>query len=495
VNSPLRRVTVVVIVLFSLLFLNLNWVQFVQYDYYKNNPFNHRVTVEEYSRPRGSILAGSKTLAESVATKDEELKYQREYPEGDPYAHLTGFQALDVGDGGMEDAQNDILSGNDPRFFVERLSEMFTGEQVAGGNVILTIEPKLQEKAWELLNDSGSEVAAVAAVDPRNGQILAQVSTPSYDPNVLADHDSEKAQAAWNELNAEGSGNPMLDRATNDVFPPGSTMKIITAAVALENGMSPDTEVPAGNEYIPPGSENNPIRNSNDQCGEKKLTLQEALARSCNTTFAQLCVDDFDGAVDDGAAAFADMAQRFGFADALETPLNVAASQVGDVSEESFLARACFGQHEVRETPMQNALIAAAIANGGEQKAPHLIKEIQGPDKTTIEKVLDDTMAEPIDSGVAEDLRTMMENVVTDGTGSNAAIDGKTVGGKTGTAEHGTDESGNPLPEHGWFMGYAMDGNGDPAIAVSVLLTNAGEEGSANATAIAGELMKLAVQK
>lgn len=490
-NAPLRKVTIVVIALFSLLFLNLNWVQYIQYDYYKNNDYNNRVTVEEYSRQRGSILAGSKTLAESVATEDEELKYKRSYPQDDPYAHLTGYQSLAVGNGGIEDSGNDVLSGNDSRLFVDRLGEMITGEQVPGGNVILSVKPKLQEKAWELLNDSGSDVAAAVALDPKSGQILAQVSTPSFDPNPLASHDVGEAQQTWDKLNADGSGNPILDRSTEEVYPPGSTMKVITAAAALEAGMEPDTMVPAGNEYVPEGSDDNPIRNSDDQCSESKLTLQEALARSCNTTFAHLCVNDFDGKVDSGADAFSDMAKRFGFEDELETPLPVGPSQIGDVSADSYLARACFGQHEVRETPMQNAMIAAAVANDGEMKSPQLVKELQRPDKTNLETVGEKSLDSPVDSGVAEDLRTMMENVVSNGTGTNAQIGGKTVGGKTGTAEHGNGDSGN---EHGWFMGYGMNDDDEPAIAVSVLLTNAGEEGSGNATRIGGELIKTALE-
>lgn len=493
-NAPLRRVTVVAIVLFSLLFLNLNWVQFVQYDYYKNNDYNNRVTVEEYSRQRGSILAGSQTLAESVETDDEELKYQRQYPAGDPYAHLTGYQSLVVGSGGIEDIENDWLSGSDPRLFVDRLSEMITGDQVAGGNVILSVDPKVQERAYELLGDSGSEVAAAVVLDPRTGQILAQVSTPSYDPNPLASHDIDEANQTWTDLTADPA-NPVLDRSVNDVFPPGSTMKVVVAAAALEAGMTPETMVPSGNEYIPPGSENNPIRNSNDQCPEAELPLQEAFARSCNTTFAKLCVSDFDGLVDDGATAFADMANRFGFETELQTPLTVTASRLGDLSEKSYLARACFGQHEVRETPMQNAMIAAAIANGGDLMAPQLIKELQAPDKTTVEKVGSDRMASPVSSTVASGLQQMMERVVTAGTGGNAAVNGIVVAGKTGTAEHGTDENGNPLPEHGWFTGYAMDDNGDPAVAVSVLLTDAGDGGSGNATGIAGELIRTALGK
>lgn len=493
-NTPLRRVTIVLIALFSLLFLNLNWVQFAQHDYYKNNDYNNRITIDEYSRPRGSILAGSETLARSVEANGD-LRYQREYPAGEPYAHLTGYKSLVVGDGGIESAENKLLSGEDPRLFVDRINELFTGNRVAGGNVILSIDPALQEATWDLLNDAaGGKTATAVALDPRNGQILAQVSTPSYDPSPLASHDTSVVQEAWADLNAEGSGNPMQDRSTGEVYPPGSTMKVITAATALAAGMTPDTMVESGNEYTPPNTTQK-IRNSNNQCPEKELPLKEALARSCNTTFAKLCVNDFDGNVEDGAAAFADMAEAFGFGDDFTTPLRVAPSKVGDVSDPAFLAQACFGQHEARQTTMQNAMIAAAIANNGSQMRPQLVKELQAPDQTSLEKRGEDKYNNPVTPDVADGLREMMELVVTGGTGGNAAIPGSTVGGKTGTAEHGVDDAGNSLPEHGWFMGYAFNDDGDPAVAVAVFLADAGEGGSGEATRIGGDMMKLVLGK
>ncbi|CAM3285397.1 penicillin-binding transpeptidase domain-containing protein [Stackebrandtia soli] len=492
-NTPLRRVTIVLIALFSVMFVNLNWIQFVEHDYYKNNDYNNRITIDEYSRPRGSILAGSETLARSVET-DGDLKYAREYPGGPAFAHLTGYQSLVIGDGGIESVENDLLSGEDPRLFVDRINEMFTGNRVAGGNVILSVDPALQKAAWETLSArADGKVATAVMIDPRSGQILSQVSTPSYDPTPLASHDIAEVQGAWTELNAEGSGNPMLDRSTNEVFPPGSTMKIVTAAAALAAGMTPDTMVESGNEYTPPNT-TQVIRNSNNQCPEKELPLKEAFARSCNTTFAKLCVNDFGGLVDDGATAFSEMAEAFGFGEELRTPLKVSSSRVGDVSDPAFLAQACFGQHEARQTTLQNAMIAATIANGGERMQPQLIKELQAPDQTTLERVGEESLGSPVSGDVAEGLREMMELVVTDGTGGNAAIDGFTVGGKTGTAEHGVDSAGNPLPEHGWFTGYAFNGDGDPVVAITVFLADAGDGGSGDATAIAGDLMRLALE-
>lgn len=490
-NAPLRKVTIVVIVLFSLLFLNLNWVQFVQSEHYSDSAYNTRTTVEEYSRQRGSILAGSTTLAKSVET-DGKLKYQREYPAGEPYANIVGYKSLYNGSKGLERYEDDVLSGEAPEFFAERLSEFFTGEKVPGGNVITSINPKLQEQAWNAVKDHGKP-AAVVALDPKTGQILAQVSTPSYDNNPMASHDTSKAAEAI-ETASQSDPDPMLDRTIREFYPPGSVMKIVTAAAALEAGITPDTKLESGSTYKPPQTDK-VVKNAADQCDETE-TLRTAFEKSCNTTFARLCVEDFNGTVDDGAEHFVDVAERFGFGfEDYATPMPVVASQV-DTEDQSvtespaFLAQACFGQNNVRATPMLMALISATVANGGDQMMPNLIKEEQFSDKTQSEGMVTDNVLDPIDSDVAADLKSLMETVVQTGTGVNAQVPGATVGGKTGTAENG---DGNP--EHGWFSGFAMDDNGDPAIAVAVLLTEAGEGGSGNATQIAGDLMKTALGK
>lgn len=486
-NAPLRRVAVVVIVLFSMLFLNLVWVQFVQHDFYKYNDYNSRVLIEEYARERGSITAGGVTLAHSVATEGEEKDYRREYPTDDPqvYAALTGYKMVIGGSTGIERAENGILSGDDNRLFTERFKEMLTGEQMSGGNVVLSVDPELQEAAWSALGSSSADVAAAVLSDPESGEILAQVSTPSYDPNPLADHDTSAAHNVYDDYD-EADDRPLLDRATQETFPPGSTMKVVVAAAALEAGMSPDTMVPAGNRYEPPNT-NQPVTNARNQCPESQLTLKEAFSRSCNTTFAQLCVEDFDGMVDSGADAFRESAEAFGFGEEFETPMPGTASSVGDVSDPAFLAQACFGQHESRQTPLQAAMISAAIANDGEMRQPHVVSELQGPDLSTVSTMSPSTLNDPVSGDVAADLREIMEEVVDSGTGTDAQVSGATVGGKTGTAESGDDA------EHGWFTGYAMDDDGEPAVAVTVFLANVGTGGSPEAAQIAGNLMQQAL--
>ncbi|MEV0651263.1 penicillin-binding protein 2 [Phytomonospora sp. NPDC050363] len=479
-NAPMRRVAMVAIALFALLIGNLTWVQFVQNDFYATHAANTRVTQEEYSRQRGAILADREAIATSVATEGE-LKYQREYANGPLYANLTGFKSLDYGASGIEGAENEVLSGSDDRLFVDRITDTFTGREPAGGNVILSVNPKVQEA---MAKGIGNSIGAAVAFDPKTGAILGQYTSPSYDPNLLANHDRDAVSKSWTELNNDAS-KPMLDRSASDRYPPGSTFKVIVSAAALKSGMTPDTMVPAGNAYSPPDT-THVIRNSNDQCAEAQLPLKEAFARSCNTTFAKLCVDTL------GGDKIREMATAFGFEEDYLTPLPVVASTTGDLGDKARLAQSCIGQNEVAATPFQMAMVSAAIANGGNRMAPFLIKELQSPDQTTLERTTADELNESVSAEVATGLQTMMREVVsgTNGTGKDAAIDGVIVGGKTGTAEHGTGAA-----EHGWFTGWAMGADGKPAVAVAVFLESAGDGGSREATEIAGNVMKAALGK
>ena len=468
----------VAIGLFALLIGNLTWVQFFQNDFYANNERNTRVILEEYSRQRGAILAGPDAIATSVAT-DGELKYQREYANGPLYANLTGYKSLVYGASGIEGAENEVLSGSDDRLFVDRITDTFTGREPAGGNVILNVNPKIQEA---MSKGIGSSIGAAVAIDPKTGAILGQFTSPSYDPNLLASHDREKVSADWDALQ-DKTPNPMLDRSASERYPPGSTFKVIVSAAALEMGMTPDTMVPAGNSYSPPDT-THVITNSDNQCPAAEMPLKQALALSCNTTFSRLCVEQI------GPEKIAEVAKRFGFEEGYTTPLSVVASTTGTLGDKATLAQSCIGQNEVAATPFQMAMVSAAIANGGTRMGPHLVKELQAPDQTTLERTGSEKLNESVEPEIAAQLQTMMQSVVADGTGRNAQIQGITVGGKTGTAE-----PGDGSPEHGWFTGYAMGEDGKPAIAVAVFLDSAGAGGSAEATRIAGEVMKVALGK
>ncbi len=475
-NSPLRKVGVVALVLFALLFINLNWVQFVKADAYRNSPYNARVQLDEYNKERGAIQAdGGSVLAKSVDTGGE-LRYERRYPFGPEYADVVGYKSVHFGSAGIEYAQNDLLSGKAASLFVNRLTGMLSGRNPAGGNVLLTIQPKVQETAYR---DLAGRKGAVVAIDATTGALLSVVSTPSYDPNPLSSNNGATAAAAWQRYQSDPA-DPMLNRAFQNEYPPGSTFKVIASAAALEKGLKPDTVIPAGPSYTPPQTTHEIHNDLPSICPDPQITLKDALTVSCNTGFARLCVEQLH------ADAVKTTARDFGFEDTYKTPLPVVASHTGDIPDDATLAGSCIGQQNVRMTVLQEALISAAIANDGVQMTPYLVASTQTPELTTVDQTQPSQLRRPVSPTIAADLRDMMVNVVQNGTGHNARIDGVTVGGKTGTAEHGDNAA-----EHGWFTGFGI--KGDHKIAVAVFLESAGPAGSGQATQIAGDVIAAAL--
>ncbi|MGN9775011.1 peptidoglycan D,D-transpeptidase FtsI family protein [Micromonospora sp. H33] len=494
-NAPLRRVGVVVIVLFGLLFANLNWVQGYKADEYRNSDYNGRVQVAEYKRKRGNIEAGGTAFAVSKETGGE-LTFLRTYPGGAKYAHVLGYKPVNLAETGIEKAENDFLAGTSDQLIANRVKDLFTGDQTAGGNVLLTISKRAQDMAYEQLreNENGVAKGAAIAIDPRTGAVQALVSMPSFDPSPLASHDTDEATAAYNQLEQDPN-RPLRNRALGEVLPPGSTFKIVVAAAALENGITQETQIPAGSSYTPPTS-GSPIRNAaRSICPESQVTLLNAVTESCNTGFAQLGVRL-------GADAIKEKARQFGFEqDDLtvgrlgEGGHNVAASRTGSMQnadggdDPAALAQSSIGQRDVRMTPLQGALIAATVANGGGQMRPYLVRQLLGPDRTTdYYTARPRELRRPVSGQVATDLREMMVSVVENGTGRSARISGYTVGGKTGTAQ-----SGPNTRDHGWFIGFALDKDGNPVSAVCVLLEEAGDGGSAEAARIGGQIMRAAI--
>jgi peptidoglycan glycosyltransferase len=492
VNAPLRKAGVVILVLFGLLFVNLNWVQAYKADAYRNSDYNGRVLVAEYSRARGVIEADGEPLAESKAT-DDTLKYLRVYPDKQPYAHVVGYKPVNGAAVGIERSEDEFLAGTSDKLFADRLSDMFTGDNSSGGNVVLTLSTRAQQTAWKELtgNERGVDKGAAVAIDPRTGAIQAMVSMPSYDPNPIVSHDTKAAQAAYQRLNKDPD-KPLLNRALNQTLPPGSTFKTIITAAALQSGYKEDTQIPAGSEYRHAGAV---IRNAEDEvCPGGRVTLKEALTESCNTGFAQLGVAL-------GRDKVKKTAQAFGFEQGdlkvgnLEGDgLPVAASHTGDIAnadgspDQGALAQSSIGQRDVRMTPMQGALIAATVANNGQQMRPYLVQKQLASDRSQIYSANPKVLRTPIDSTVAAAMRDMMVSVVENGTGQRAKIPGYQVGGKTGTAQNA--EGANP---HGWFLGFAFNSKGEPVSAACVMLENVpGGHASAEAARIAGEIMQAA---
>jgi penicillin-binding protein A len=473
VNAPLRRVAISILVLFTLLIINVNYIQVVRSDELRSDSSNTRVLAAEYDRERGAIVVGGTAVAESLPT-DGRLKYLRNYPQGELYAAVTGYHSLIYNNYQLERAENDVLAGSDARLTFRRLADMFTGRDPAGGDVVLTLDPAVQEAAMAGLE---GVTGAVVALDPSSGAILAMASTPSYDPTRLSSHDPADIRAYWDELEA-ASPDPRLNRAIGDNYPPGSLFKVIVSAAALEDGRTPETVIPAPDILTLPQT-NTQLRNfGNSRCSSsQEQTLIDALTVSCNTAFAQLGIDL-------GEDRVREMAEAFGLdGEGYEIPLDVAPSGVGDIESAAALGQTSIGQRDVRMTPLQAALVAATVANDGVQMKPFIVDQVQAPDLTVIDSTQPEEWREPISADVANQLTEMMLSVVENGSGRAARIDGVEVAGKTGTAQV-SDE----VADHTWFMGFAPAD--DPQIAVAVFVANGGGTGGERSAPIARQVIE-----
>jgi len=473
VNAPLRRVAISILVLFTLLIINVNYIQVVRSDDLRSDSSNTRVLAAEYDRERGAIVVGGTAVAESLPT-DGRLKYLRNYPQGELYAAVTGYHSLIYNNYQLERAENDVLAGSDARLTFRRLADMFTGRDPAGGDLVLTLDPAVQEAAMAGLE---GVTGAVVALDPSSGAILAMASTPSYDPTRLSSHDPADIRAYWDELEA-ASPDPRLNRAIGDNYPPGSLFKVIVSAAALEDGRTPETVIPAPDILTLPQT-NTQLRNfGNSRCSSsQEQTLIDALTVSCNTAFAQLGIDL-------GEDRVREMAEAFGLdGEGYEIPLDVAPSGVGDIESAAALGQTSIGQRDVRMTPLHAALVAATVANDGVQMKPFIVDQVQAPDLTVIDSTQPEEWRQSISADVANQLTEMMLSVVENGSGRAARIDGVEVAGKTGTAQV-SDE----VADHTWFMGFAPAD--DPQIAVAVFVANGGGTGGERSAPIARQVIE-----
>ena len=455
-NAPLRRVAISVLVLFTLLIINVNYIQVVRSDELRTDPSNTRQLTEEYDRERGSIVVAGNEIALSTPT-DDRLTYLRQYPGAELYAPVTGYYSLTYGKTGLERAENDVLAGSDPRLVFRRIADLFTGRDPAGGNVEVTVDPATQKAAMDGLN---GVTGAVVALDPSTGAILALASTPSFDPNQLTSHDPAAIRAYREQL----SDDQLTNQAISQRYSPGSVFKVVVSAAALATGKyTPQTVIPAPDTLTLPGTSTTMENFDGESCsptGEQPLI--EALTISCNTAFAQLGIDLGEQRVRDTAEAFGIDETSF------EMPLRVAPSKLGDIENDAQLGVSSIGQQDVQLTPMQAAMIASAVANKGRLMKPYLVSQVQAPDLTVVDKTDPEEMSTPVSPEVAAQLTEMMTSVVNNGTGRRARIDGVQVAGKTGTAE-------NSANDHTWFIGFAPAD--DPKIAVAVFVRNGGRTG------------------
>ncbi|MET7438851.1 MULTISPECIES: penicillin-binding transpeptidase domain-containing protein [unclassified Streptomyces] len=476
----IRRAAALCAVLFVALLVNAVRVQLVQAPSYDGNPANRRATIARYGQPRGDIVVGGSAVTGSKDT-GEQLRYERTYRDGPLYAPVTGYASQMYGTSLLENAEDGVLSGADPMLAPLPLWNDFTRSRSPGGAVVTTIHAAAQRAAFAGL---GGRRGAVAAIEPSTGRILALVSAPSYDPGRLSGTGA-RARRAWARLNGD-EAKPMLNRAIRQTYPPGSTFKVVTAAAALDSGTVTDVDArtKSPDPYTLPGTT---TRLTNEVKGCEDASLRFAFEWSCNTVFAKLGVD----------VGLEDMTRAvtgFGFNDrGLRIPFAVAPSNFDTELDRAQLALSSIGQFDTRATPLQMAMISAAVAGGGSVRAPYLVERTTTEAGTTVRTKGTRSVRQAMRPSTAVKLRQMMTDVVEKGTGANAAIPGATVGGKTGTAQHGIGNSGTP---YAWFVSWAQAADEmQPAVAVAVVVEDAAARrgdisGGGDAAPIARAVMK-----
>lgn len=452
-NKPIRRIALVAMVMFAALLVQLTQIIVFQQGSLNAEPQNRRVRDEQFGAPRGSILAGNTVLAASQPVEGGQFDYQRTYPDGELYAHVTGFNSYDRGSAGLERAYGAELAGTSDSLFVRRLVDTLTGRPPAGATIETTIDPAAQEAAADAL---GNRTGAVVALDAETGAVLAMVSSPSYDPNPLSSTDISASGKAYEAVLAE-TGNPMTNRAANEIYPPGSVFKLVTAAAALENGVQPDTMIDTPAELTLPNTRTQ-LPNSTP-CGNTQQSLDRALQLSCNTTFANIGIDLGDDTL-------RGQAEKFGWGYELED-LNGVPARFPEDPDPAQTALSAIGQFDVASNPLHMAMVAAGIANDGVVMEPYLVQTVRAADLTPVSTTQPAELSRAMSADNARKLQGMMVNVVQQGTGTNARISGLTVGGKTGTAQTTPDR-----PPYAWFTAFAENDNRKIAVAVFVESAN-----------------------
>ena len=466
-NRPMKKVAIFCFALFAALFLEGNWIQVVKASSYSSHADNLRNTIYNYEVQRGSILVGSTQVAYSKSTGNSTMKYQRVYSNGSVYAPVTGYFSSEFGTANLEDYENSLLSGKDTRLATQNFLRKAEGKDQAGGSVVTTIDAAAQQAAYQGLSSTLSNVGqgAVAAIDPKTGAILALVSLPSYDPNQLASSSGTVQSEYAKQLN-DNPLQPKLDQALQATYPPGSTFKIITSAAALTNGVngtsitptSPITGAPLVQLPLPGSTAT--IQNSGGETCNDDI-LQDAFAQSCNTVFGYLGLQL-------GASTLQNEAEAFGFnKTAPAVPMQATTSVFPSNLSQPQVAQSAIGQFDVRMTPLEGAMMAAAVANGGVIEAPYLIAKELDTKGNVIASASPTQLSQPISSTVASELSTMMQGVVNSGTATSLQNLGVSVAAKTGTAQRGAGQN-----SVAWMVAYAPAN--DPKVAVAVMVADNG---------------------
>ena len=479
-NHALRRISLVTLAMFLLLLLSVNYVQAFQPASLAAQRGNARVFSQQYQFQRGSILTGdNKTIAQSLHVKGI-YSYQRSYPDPYVYAPVTGYDSL-YSATGIEQTEDKFLSGSDPQLTVHNLIDLVTGKPKRGATVQLTINSAAQTAAYNALKASGMPSGAVA-IDPSTGAILALASYPTFNPDKYATFNSAQLRRIDNHYRFEPS-QPLLNRAIEQTFPPGSTFKVVTSSTAFSAGKyTPDTRVYAPTNLKLPGTtkelinfDNLPCDDGSNPTGNGKVPLIFAFTVSCNTVFGNLGMNLGDNAIRQQAV-------KFGMNDPdLRIPLQVAESSYPPIpgNDPALTAYSAIGQYSDQVTPLQEAMFSAAIADHGTLMTPYMVQKVTAPDLTPLVNTSASVLSQAVSPGVAAQVTRMMINVVKSPEGTahaTAFLPNIAIAAKTGTAQTGIN---NTNLDDAVFTCFAPASN--PKIAVGVIVKGGGLGADASA--------------
>ncbi len=485
-NRALRRISIAVLVMFVLLLINVNYLQGFEPASLASKPGNSRAFYAAQNQyERGSIVtADGVTIAASKpsSNSNDSIKYQRYYPFGPEYAPVTGYDTL-YSQTGIEAAENSLLSGSDSALDVRKVIDLITGKTTKGATVEVTINSQAQVAAYNALKALGKP-GGVVALNPKTGAILAMASYPSYDPNLLAVHEGNQLIKNDNQLLADKT-QPLLNRALEGTYPPGSTFKVVTSSALLTQSPSTtiNTNVDSPTQLTLPQTSHVLHNDQGEACGDGsgQATLITAFAQSCDTTFAKIGMAL-------GASALNAMAEKFGMNDPnLTVPLPVAQSNYVIPASLALTAFSAIGQFSDTVTPLQEAMFAAAIANNGMLMKPYLVQQITASDLSTVQTTPQSVLSQPVSPSVANSVGQMMRAVVQDPNGTAAAFNAQAEGGLVIAGKTGTAETGVVSLNDAAFTSFAPYGN--PDIAVGVIIQGGGYGASA-AAPIAVQVIK-----
>ncbi|PVE97974.1 penicillin-binding transpeptidase domain-containing protein [Microbacterium sp. TPD7012] len=478
-TKELRRLSIVMLFMFIALFAASSWIQVVEADSLAQNSHNKRTRLDSYEIQRGSIIVDGAAIATSIPS-DDQYQFQRVYSDAPMWEPVTGWFNPALGSAtGIEEAMNADLSGTGSNAFLAEVERILSGQPQRGFSVELSLNTAAQQAAYDALQ---GYQGAVIAIEPATGRILAMVSTPGFDTNLLASHDADAANATYDQLESDPT-KPLSNRALRgDLNPPGSTFKLITAAAAYASGeWTPDSTLPNPSRYTLPGSSNTVSNAWGGTCGSgDTVTIAEAIRLSCNIPMAELAVELGDDRI-------REMAEKFGFNKSFSTPLESTPSSYPRALDDAQTALSGFGQGQVTATPLQIAMLAAGIANDGVVMNPQMVDAVIGNDLSVIRSFENSEFGRAMEAETADQITASMVASVSNGAAQGARIDGIDVAGKTGTAENGN------RPHTLWFTGFAPAD--DPAVAVAVVVEDGGGQGqSGSGDTIAAPIAKKVIE-